>query len=101
MTGAAEHPRDPAWRSHLDHALPRADHTLVLADMDATGSMAMQVRCDRPRDLLDLARALLDQAVDRLQDMEGAEAEELEGFAGDALACLPDPHDRDAENAAP
>lgn len=87
--------RQAAWRKHLDHGLSQPGQTVVLADMDATGNMAMQTRCDRPRDLLDIARALIQQARDTLAEMDGAEAEGPQEIAEDALAILPDPHDRE------
>ena len=87
-TAATE--RAASWRAHLEHALGQQGQTLILADMDAKGSAALQLRCQRPRDLLDLARVLIEQAQDALENSPGEEAENLLEIAEAALAILPD-----------
>jgi hypothetical protein len=81
--------RAAGWRKHLDTGLAQPDDTLVLATLDAKGGMMMQVRGTRPRDLMDLARSLLEQADSALDSIPGAEAEDLQEVCADALAILP------------
>jgi hypothetical protein len=83
------------WAHHLRQALHREDQTVVLADMDAKGSMAMQVLGTRPRDLLDIARSLLEQARDRWEEEPESDATtDMMEVCEDALAILP--HEREA-----
>lgn len=89
------------WRSHLEAALARPNETIILATLDDQRSMAMQTATQRPQDLIDVARSLLDEAMSRLQaelaDEDGNDQgddprEQLVSTLDEVLGLLPDPH---------
>ena len=76
-----------------------ATDTVIIARITAAHAMVQHVKhADRPRDLVDLASSLLEQASDRLDeqfdlvtdDWPDAEAAALRGMITNALECLPD-----------
>lgn len=89
------------WRSHLEAALAKPGETIILASLDDKRSMVMQAATTRPQDLVDAARSLLEQAMDRMQEELAAEdgdsqgddpREQLVSTLDEVLGLLPDPH---------
>lgn len=80
----------PGWREHLDFAVARPDHTVVLGDIDPANALALRVRCQRPRDLLHLARALIEHAQDVIEHAPSRDDVGLAQVVKDALAILPE-----------
>lgn len=78
------------WRDHLAFAVDRPDQTLILGDMDAAGALALRVRCQRPGDLIHLARALLEHAGAALAEAPNQKRAELFAIVEGALRCLPE-----------
>ena len=76
------------WRTHLDKALESPGETIILASLDGKGGMVLQVGGTRPQDLVDVARSLLEQARDQLEQ-NGDLAERVE----QAIESLPSPLD--------
>lgn len=106
MTDTIPPDRAKHWRAHLDRAIAAPGSTIVLATLDADRSMVLQTATTRPQDLVDVARALLQQALDRINDeIDAAMAAGLPAEPGrddlamaveDAITLLPDPHEDDS-----
>lgn len=78
------------WCDHLGFAVALPNQTLILGDVDARGAMALRVGCQRPADLIHLARALLEHAGAALAEAPGQEAAELFAIVEGALSYLPE-----------
>ena len=87
------------WRQHLEAAIAKPGQTIILASLDDKRGMVMQAATTRPEDLVAVARSLLEQAMERIQD----ELFDLDDDAIDArdgvvmlldevLGMLPDPN---------
>lgn len=103
MTGGQ--PMDARFRGMVDALLEGVANgdTVVVATAEG-GKLVAMVECTRPRDLVDIARTLLDQAVERLDMATGAVGlPEVRLFhaARRALQHLPDPHAEDLEDQDP
>lgn len=87
---------DPQMHAHLTNALAAADTTVILASHDGQGGMVLHTRGARARDLVDVARSLLQHAADALQAGEDLdpipELSNLLSAVEDAIEALPDPH---------
>ena len=88
------------WRSHLEAALTTPGETVILATLNEQRDMAMQAATTRPQDLVDAARSLLEQAMERIQDELAAEdgdsqgddpREQMVSTLDEVIAMLPDP----------
>jgi hypothetical protein len=89
------------WRSHLEAALTTPGETVILASLNEQRDMVMQAATTRPRDLIDAARSLLEQAMERIQDELMAEdgdsqgddpREQMVSTLDEVISMLPDPH---------
>jgi hypothetical protein len=89
------------WRSHLEAALAKPGETVILASLDDKRGMVMQAATVRPQDLIDAARSLLEQAMERIQDELSAEdgddqgddpREQMVSTLDEVLGMLPDPN---------
>jgi hypothetical protein len=63
----------------LTHAIAQPDDTVIVANLDPQGGMVLTVRCNRTLDLIQAARSLLDDAVQRTQDELAAEEGDSQG----------------------
>jgi hypothetical protein len=79
------------WHKHLDSALGSPDPTVILASVGADRSMCIQVIGTRPQDMLDVARSLIEQAKDRLEEASEDEQGDLVETLEEVLELLPDP----------
>lgn len=76
----------------------RDDDTAIVATTGPDGHLLMQARNPTPRALTAIARSLLAQASDDLDQVSIAEPDaDLLASIDEALAALPDPEDTDGE----
>jgi len=90
------------WRQHLEAAIAKPDQTIILASLDDKRGMVMQAATTRPQDLVDAARSLLEQAMERIQDELAAEdnggsqgddpREEMVSLLDEVMMMLTDPN---------
>ena len=82
-------------------AVERPGDTIVVGVVTSDGeTMHLSVRLPHPQSLVHLARALLEQAEDRLDDeaAPGSDDDELLGIVREALEVLPDPNADDEDD---
>lgn len=78
--------------AHLNKALLSPGYTVVAASVDLCGGLICTVRSQRVEDLVQVARSLLSQAQDEMEDSD--DTNPLLECVTDALACLPNSDSR-------